>query len=93
MQCVQNLHGKAYLNYLCHPNEYIRKNQEPDWLDRTNEPIDLFKFIKSKLKEIPMMAFLQLHRPYMISFDAPAYTTGAAHLQQENTRNLKDSYY
>lgn len=58
-------------------NEYFQKDEELDWLDPTNEPLDDFNKLKSKMVGPPVLVLFQQHRSYMIDPDASAYALGA----------------
>lgn len=59
----------------------IYEKKELDWSNSFSEALDAAHTYKYKLVEYPVLAFLQIHRPYIIDTGASEYA-GAVFLQQ-----------
>ena len=65
-------------------NSMLRKDEEPEWENPTDELTRAFETLKTRLISPPILALPKAGRPYMIDIDASAYQLGATLLQQQD---------
>jgi len=68
----------------------LKKGEDPDWANPTDEQSRAFETLKARLTSPPILALPKVGRPYMIDTDASAYQLGATLLQQQDADRPND---